>query len=59
MAKSPSLSLFCCFQPFINEALVEFGISKKAATTGYAGGVLECITWLGNLLTMAVSLLTA
>ena len=47
--------LFFVLFPFVNEMLVEYGISTDEKSTGYRGGMLEAALAFGNLSTMMVS----
>ena len=47
--------LFFVLFPFVNEMLVEYGISTDEKSTGYRAGMLEAALAFGNLSTMMVS----
>ena len=46
--------LFFVLFPFVNEMLVEYGISTDGKSTGYRAGMLEAALAFGNLSTMMV-----
>lgn len=46
--------LFFVLFPFVNEMLVEYGISTDEKSTGYRAGMLEAALAFGNLSTMMV-----
>ncbi|CAD6580496.1 MAG: hypothetical protein CYPHOPRED_001235 [Cyphobasidiales sp. Tagirdzhanova-0007] len=51
---TPNLIWLNLVSQFISELLVEYGIAKDAASTGYAAGVLESSVWLANAASIPV-----